>query len=433
MTTPTYDPKDTRYWDRDDLEAELRRQYDVCHGCRLCWNLCPAFPAMFDITDAAEAADRPLTREELKPVDDLCFQCKLCWVVCPYTDPHEYQLDVPALIERSKYVRAREQGIPLSKKLVADQDRLAKLAGGPLAPLTNLANATKPGRIVAEMITGVHRDAIIPKFHSQTFTSWFRKHYGAAMRPSDAPVRKVAFFASCTVDNNEPQIGKACIAVLEHNNVEVVVPEQQCCGMPLADAGDWKGAQGKMDYNLERLVKLVDEGYDIVVPQPTCTLVLRNDYPKHSAEAEAARRVAEHTFEFGHYLVNLAKDKVLQRDFKQGLGKVAFHVACHTRAQAVGANSPRLLGILPDTTVSLVESCSGHDGSWGISKQYFPLSLKVGKKLFDNLAEGAPDVMISDCPLAAHHIELGTGRRPIHTAQALVVAYGLEGAEKVGR
>jgi glycerol-3-phosphate dehydrogenase subunit C len=178
-------------------------------------------------------------------------------------------------------------------------------------------------------------------------------------------------------------------------------------------------------YNLERLVKLVDAGYDVVVPQPTCTLVLRDEYVRSSTEEEGAKRVAERTFEVGHYLTGLAREKVLKRDFKKGFGKVAFHVACHTRAQAVGNNSPRLLGILPDTEVSMVESCSGHDGAWGVSKQYFPLSLKVGRKLFDNLQQGGPDVIVSDCPLASRHIAIGTNRRPIHTAQALAIAYGL--------
>ncbi|MEX2598487.1 MAG: heterodisulfide reductase-related iron-sulfur binding cluster, partial [Dehalococcoidia bacterium] len=175
----------------------------------------------------------------------------------------------------------------------------------------------------------------------------------------------------------------------------------------------------------ERLVAMVDAGYDVVVPQPTCTLVIREEYAKNSPEAEAAKRVGEHTFEIGHYLTNLAREKVLNRDFKKGLGKVAFHVACHTRAQAVGNNSPRLLGILPDTEVTQTEGCSGHDGTWGISKKYFPMSLKVGKKLYDNLQENGPDVIITDCPLAARHIEIGTKRKPIHTAQALAYAYGL--------
>ena len=422
--TPAIDPKDERYWDAEDLLAEERRQFDVCHGCRLCWNLCPAFPAMFDITNAAEEHSEPVDRAGLDGVESLCFQCKLCWVVCPYTDPHEYNMDVPRLIERANFVRAKERGVKLTKKLVADQDRLAKLAGGLNAPFTNFANRFPPSRKIVGRILDVHDDAILPTYDRQTLQSWFKKHYGDGIRPAD-PVKKVAFFSSCTINYNDTDIGKACIEVLAHNNVEVVMPDVQCCGMPLVDAGDYDGAGKKMDANLRVLARLVDDGYDVIVPQPTCALVIRDDYPVRSVEAEAARRVADRTFEFGRYLTVMAREKVLLRDFEHSLGTVGYHVACHTRRQAAGIDSPRLLGIVPGTQVTSVEGCSGHDGTWGISRQYFPMALKVGAKLFDNFNTSSPDVLVSDCPLAARHIEIGTGRRPIHTAQALAAVYGL--------
>ena len=423
---PAYDPKEDRYWEATDLLAEEQRQFQVCDGCRLCWNLCPAFPALFDAADAVENDVQQLAQPTFDHINELCFQCKLCWVVCPYTEPHEFDMDVPKLLERANFVKAKDKGIRFSKKLVGDQDRLAKLGGGMMSPMTNFANTFGPSRKIIGMIVDVHDDAILPEYKTETFVSWFKKTYGEAVRPA-SPVKKVALFASCTVNYNDPEIGKACVRVLEHNNVEVIVPEQQCCGMPLVDIGDYDGAKKKMDFNLARLVALVDEGYDIVVPQPTCTLVLRDDYPTRS-ENEAAKRVAEHTFEISHYLSDLAREKLLVRDFEHALGKVGFHVACHTRRQASGINAPRLLGLVPGTEVSSVESCSGHDGTWGVSRQYFPLALKVGKKLFDNLNESQADVLVSDCPLAARHIQIGTGRRPIHSAQALAAAYGLEGA-----
>jgi glycerol-3-phosphate dehydrogenase subunit C len=426
VASPTYNPNETRYWSEDDLLAEEHRQFEVCDGCRLCWNLCPAFPKLFDLANAVENDVKQLDLPAFEQVNDLCFQCKLCWVVCPYTDPHEYDLDIPKLLERAKFIKAKKKGIPLAKKLIGDQDRLGKMAGGPAAPLTNFANKFTPSRKIVGVMLGVHDDAILPEYQTQTFAAWFKKNHGEGIKPVD-PVRKVAFFSSCTVNYNDPDIGKACVQVLEHNNVEVIVPEQRCCGMPLIDIGDYDGAIKKMDFNLARLSKLVDDGYDIVVPAPTCTLVLREEYPTR-AESEAAKKVSEHTFEFGHYLTNMAREKVLLRDFTHSLGKIGFHVACHTRRQAAGINSPRLLGIIPDTQVETVESCSGHDGSWGVSKQYFPLALKVGKKLFDNLNAGSPDVLVSDCPLAARHIQIGTGRKPIHSALALAAAYGLSEA-----
>ena len=426
MANPTYNPNEPRYWDSTDLLAEEQRQFSACDGCRLCWNLCPAFPALFAEADAVENDVHQLTSTAFDLVNDLCFQCKLCWVVCPYTAPHEYDLDIPKLLERAKFIKTKEKGIPLPKKLIGDQDRLATVAGGLASPLINFANKFAPSRKIVGVILDVHSDAILPEYQMESFSAWFKKNYGEGIRPSN-PVRKIAFFSSCTVNYNDTDIGKACILVLEHNNVEVVVPEQRCCGMPLIDIGDYEGAVKKMDFNLARLSALVDQGYDIVVPQPTCALVLKDEYPTR-AENQAAKKVSEHTFEFGHYLTKMAREKVLARDFKYSLGNVGFHVACHTRRQADGINSPRLLGIIPGTQVKTVESCSGHDGSWGVSKKYFPLALKVGKKLFDNLNAGSPDVLVSDCPLAARHIQIGTGRKPIHSALALAAAYGLPSA-----
>ena len=426
MASPIYNPNEPLYWSEQNLLEEEHRQFAVCDGCRLCWNLCPAFPALFDAANAVENDVAKLEQPAFDQINDLCFQCKLCWVACPYTEPHEYDLDIPKLLERAKFIKAKSKGIPLAKKLIGDQDRLGKMAGGFAAPMTNFTNKFAPTRKIVGVMLGVHPDAILPKYQTETFAGWFKKNYGDGIKPAD-PVRKVAFFTTCTVNYSDTEIGKAAVRVLEHNNVEVIVPEQRCCGMPLIDIGDYDGAVNKMDFNLARLSALVDEGYDIVVPAPTCALVLREEYPTRS-ESDAARKVAEHTFEFGHFLTNMARDNVLLRDFKHSLGKVGFHVACHTRRQAAGINSPRLLGIIPGTQVETVESCSGHDGSWGVSKQYFPLALKVGKKLFDNLNAGSPDTLVSDCALAARHIQIGTGRKPIHSALALAAAYGLDDA-----
>lgn len=346
-------------------------------------------------------------------------------MVCPYTDPHDYKLDVPRLFQRSKFVRAKDEGIGLTTKLMADQDRLGKL-GSMAAPLANATNRFPPARRVIELVADIHRDAPLPAYQRQTFEAWFHKRYaGDVARPQAEPVRKVAFFTTCTVNYNVPETAKAAMEVFEHNAVEVLLPPQVCCGMPMMDAGDFEGARKKMDFNLAQFSRLVDDGYDIVTPGPTCALTIRTEYPENSADAETARKVAEHTFELGHYLVQMARDKVLDRNFTRGLGKVAVHAACHSRAQATGNNSARLIGLLPDTEVTTVEACSGHDGTWGMKKQYHELSLQVGSKLFDNLLSGEPDLLITDCPLAAMQIEHATGRRPVHIAQALATAYGL--------
>ena len=420
-----HDPKDARYWDEDDLLAEQRRQLDVCHGCRLCWNMCPAFPALFDLTDSLDGDFTRIGPVELEPVESLCYQCKLCWVVCPYTDPHDYRLDIPTLFMRSKFVRARRDGVKLSDKLLADTDRLGRVSSA-LAPVSNIVNRAGLSRRVIELFADVHRDAPLPEFYRQTFEAWFRKTHGQSMQPSANPSRRVAFFVSCTVNYNAPEIGRACVEVLRHNNVEVVLPDQRCCGMPMVEAGMLDGFNNKMAFNLASLASLIRDGYDVVTPGPTCAYVLRNEYPEMSEDSETSKLVAGHTFEMGHYLTGMARDGVLNRNFSAGLGKVAFHASCHTRAQAVGIQSARLLRIIPDTEVSIIEQCSGHDGSWGIRKNNREMSLGIGKPLFEKTQALDADVVVSDCPLAGVQIEEGIGIKSVHSMQAMAKAYGLD-------
>ena len=421
---PSYDPNEDRYWDGNDVLAEEQRQFDVCHGCRLCNGLCPSFPALFELTDRIDGEVSKITNEDLRPIEDLCYQCKLCYVACPYTPPHEFSLDVPRLLMRKKFVTAKTEGVKFKDRVLGDQDRLGKVSSK-VAPLVNTANNMISNRLIMEKVLGVHRNASLPKYHGVTFAAWFKKRYGAAMKPSTEPVGKVAFFHTCTINYNDPEVGKACIQVLEKNNIEVVVPEQECCGMPFVDGGDYSRAHGKMESNLAKLVKWVDEGYDIVAPSPTCSLMLRDEYPTNSPESEAAKRIAERTFEFGHYLWKLNRAKILNKEFTKSLGKVNFHVACHTRAQYIGSPSSLVLAQVPDTTVNVIEQCSAHDGTWGVSKDYHELSLKVGQKLFNNLQQGEPSLLVTDCPQSAMQINHAMGVKPVHTAVALRDAYGL--------
>lgn len=415
----------SNFWDPEALLDEERRQLDVCHGCRLCWNLCPAFPKLFDLTDSVEGDFSKLNQDNFDHVESLCFQCKLCWVVCPYTEPHEYDLDVPSLFQRSKFQRIKKHGTSFQDKLLADQDRLGQ-AFRVVAPVVNLINQSSMARQAMSLVSDIHKHAPLPKYFTQTFEKWFQGKFADSIAyPANDPVKKVAFFTSCTVNYNAPEIGKSAVEVLLRNNVQVLLPEQVCCGMPMIETGDISGTERKMSYNISRLKELVDQGYDIVTPSPTCALTLRKQYAQYSTDTASSEKITANTYEFSHYLVEMARQKILDRNFTRGLGTVSAHVACHSRAQAVGNNSARLLGLLPDTKVKVIEECSGHDGTWGSKKQYHELSLQVGSKLFNNLRENQSEIIVSDCPLAAMQIEYAIGSRPIHIAQALSAAYGL--------
>ncbi|MBI3743451.1 MAG: Fe-S oxidoreductase, partial [Chloroflexi bacterium] len=350
------------FWDPQALLKEEQRQFDVCHSCRLCWNFCPAFPALFEKTDPVDGDTKKLSREAFRPVEDSCYQCKLCYIRCPYTEPHEYDLDVPRLLLRAQAVRAREEGLSRAERLLANTDSLFSLARA-TAPLSNVQPA--PVRFVMEKTLGIDRRATLPKFHRQTFFEWFRSTGEKLYRglPPDAP--KVVLFYTCYVNYNDPAVGIACAKVLAHNGIRGAAPKQQCCGMPYLDAGAPDLAKKKLSANVKVLAEAVRQGGDIVTPGPSCSLTLTQEYPQLDASADT-KLVSEHTYDISEYLWKLKVENRLKRDFKKPMGKVAYHAPCHLRQQFVGNKGGNLMELIPDTEVEQIERCSHHDGTWGI-------------------------------------------------------------------
>lgn len=417
------DVHNPEFWDESSLLQEERRQFDVCHGCRLCFNFCPAFPTLFDLTDSVDGEFKQITRDDLRPVEDQCYQCKLCYIRCPYTPPHELNLDVPRLFARARLVNAKKEGVGIREHLLANTDLVGKF-GSMTAPMANMGNGVRPIRFVMEKVAGVHRDATLPKFASRTFASWWRRNGAKLNAKVSAEAKKVAFFYTCTLNYNDPAIAIASVEVLAHNNIRVQVGEQQCCGMPYLDVGALEQTEKKLKFNVEHLAKLVREGYDVIAPQPTCGYMLKKEYPLLDESAEA-KLVAEHTFDIAEYLWKLRPSGGLKTDFRNKIGKIAYHVPCHTRAQFMGQKSADLMELIPGAEVERIEKCSAHDGTWGVKKASHKVSLHYGQKLFADMKESEADLYVSDCPLAANQVQHGTGKRPVHPMQVLKTAYGI--------
>jgi len=411
---------DARYWDPADLDREQRRQLEVCHGCRMCVNLCPAFPQLFEyIDDEADGEVERLTTAHLQHFDALCYECKLCFVVCPYTPPHEWAIDIPRLVLRARAVEARQRGLPLGRRLLGDPDLLGSL-GCAAAPVANALAQQPKARELMEQTLGIHRQAFLPRFATQTFASWFAK------RPQPRPLGstgKVALFYSCLVNYYHPEIGMAAVRVLERSGVEVICPPQRCCAMPLLDEGRLDAALGQMRANADHLAAAAAAGYDIVVPEPTCGMMLKKEYPDylHSAAAET---VASRTYDLAEYLMRLHREGQLRTDFAYAPGKIAYHMPCHLKYQAIGRRSVELLKLIPGAEVQVVDrGCSGHDGTWAFKKEFHELSLKVGSKLFAGLRDANANIVATDCSLAALQIEQGAGLRPVHPIEIVWAAY----------
>lgn len=416
------------FYDPQAFAKETERIFEICNGCRLCYNLCPSFELLFDRIDELDGEVKKLKEGDTKKVVELCYDCKLCFPKCPYTPPHHYMLDFPRHILRGKAIAAKTKGVSFQDKLLSRTDFLGGVSTK-AAPLVNWTLGSKPFRFLMEKTIGIHRDRNLPKYSSKTFASWYKNHkmdkvktqHLASQQENEAP--KVVFFHTCSVNYNDTETGKAAIQVLEKNGVEVEVPHQKCCGMPYLDGGDIDSAKKNAEYNVSMLADYVKKGYDIVTPGPSCSYLIKQEYPILLNNPDA-RSVASHTFDMMEYLAKLNKENKLSKDFRNPQGNITYHLPCHLKAQNIGYKSRDVLELVPQTHVEVVSKCSGHDGTWSLKKEYFELSLEVGKPLFDKFTNGNPAA--SDCPLAQLQIEKGSGKKPRHPIQFLRDAYGLE-------
>ncbi|MFQ5683938.1 MAG: anaerobic glycerol-3-phosphate dehydrogenase subunit C [Candidatus Binatia bacterium] len=409
------------FWDNSQLEAELKRVFDICSGCRRCYHLCPSFTDLFARLDkdSVDGEAEKLAAEDLRSVTDLCYQCKLCFNHCPYTPPHRWQVDFPRMMLRSKALQVKREGQSLQDRFLGRTDLIGRI-GSYLAPLANWANRNFHSRRLMEKLLGIHQERLLPPYASETFRYWFLQR---TMNHGSEVGKRVVLFYTCSVNFNEPEVGQACVKVLERNGIRVTCPEQRCCGMPFLDGGDMDATKNSARANVESLQAWVKEGYDIVVPGPTCSYMLKYEYPM-LLKGDSVKKVAARTFDICEYLMALHREGRLDTRFVKEMGAVTYQMPCHLRAQNIGYKTRDLLELLPRARVHLVEKCAAIDGTWGLKRQYYDLSMKVAEPLLRELRDSGSDWTVSDCPMARLQIEQGMGKKPLHPVQLLQMAYG---------
>ncbi|MBI3780218.1 MAG: 4Fe-4S dicluster domain-containing protein [candidate division NC10 bacterium] len=412
------------FWSEPALDEELRRVFDLCNGCRRCLPLCPSFNTLFQRLDdeRVDGEAEKLGEGDLQVVGEECYQCKLCYNHCPYTPPHRWAIDFPRLMLRQKVVRSKREGVSLQDRILGRTDLIGRLACM-TAPLLNRLNRARWNRRLMEAVLGIHRDWPLPDYASEPFDRWFRREGARKVAAADSPQGKVVLFPTCSVNYNDVAVGQAAVQVLAKNQIEVAVEYPRCCGMPALDGGDLQAALEAARVNVRVLSERVMAGFDVVVPGPTCSYVLKQEYPA-LLEDEASREVSAHTFDLSEYLMRLHGEGRLNTEFTHSPGVVAYHLPCHLKAQNIGYKSRDLMQ-LTGARVDLIEKCSAVDGTWGMKAQYHELSLKWAKPLLNAVEAAKPDVVATDCPLSALRIFQGTGRRPVHPVQVLLQAYGL--------
>ena len=438
LEAPTRHPinwQDPDFYNEESLYKELERVYDHCHGCRRCVSLCQSFPVLFDLVDESETFEVDgVDKKDYMKVVDQCYLCDLCYMTkCPYTPPHEWNIDFPHLMLRAKAVKFKKGEIRTRDKILTSTDTVGKLAGIPvIVNFVNAANSNATMRNMLEKTLGVNAKAHVPDYHSSTFRKQQARHDGlsaADAQAGDKTHGKVALFATCYGNYNEPDVAKDMVAVLEHNGIPVALAEkEQCCGMPKLELGDLKAVQQAKEANIPALAAMVDAGYDLISPVPSCTLMFKQELPLMFPDDPEVLKVGNAFYDPFEYLAQRNKEGLLKTDFKTGVGKVSYHVACHQRVQNIGPKTRDVLSLIPDIEIQTIERCSGHDGTYGVKQETYDLAVKIGRPVANRIKKDEPDHFTSDCPIAGHHIGniLGDNSGPSHPMTLLRMAYGLE-------
>ncbi len=443
LEAPTRHPldwKNPEFYDQTKALDEMQRVFDICHGCRRCVSLCNAFPTLFDLIDESATGEvDAVDRADYAKVVDQCYLCDLCYMTkCPYVPPHPWNVDFPHVMLRAKAIGFRD-GTPtkLRDNALSSTDRNGTLAGIPVVvQAVNRLNRSAPFRKALEKGLGVHRDAWLPGFTSDRFRGYAAPSPAHPVRDGERTPGKVAVYATCYVNYNEPGIGHDLLKILDHNAIPYVFAEREsCCGMPKLELGDLESVEKLKERNIPALARLALDGYAILAPIPSCALMFKQELPLMFPDDADVRAVRDAMFDPFEYFVLRARDGLLRNDFQRELGNVSYHVACHLRVQNVGQKTRELLESIPGTRVRTVERCSGHAGTWGVKKEFHEIAMKIGRPVFRQMGEhpgGQPDWISSDCQLAGHHIEQGMGEpahgggeKLAHPLTLLRLAYGL--------
>ena len=435
LEAPTRHPidwKNPEFYNEEKLHTELERVFDICHGCRRCVSLCDSFPTLFDLVDESETMEVDgVDKADYQNVVDQCYLCDLCYMTkCPYVPPHEWNVDFPHLMLQAKAVKFQQSGAPLNHKILTSTDAVGKLATIPLIDITvNAFNRNGSFRKILESTLGVHHQAPVPEYHSKTLRKRVQ-NLDQKLEPlaTTKTTGKVALFATCYGNYNSPHLGEDFYSVFQHNGIQIeLVPKEKCCGMPKMELGDLESVAKAKEANIPVLAKLVDQGYDLIAPVPSCVLMFKQELPLMFPDDPDVQKVKQAFFDPFEYLFLRHKEQQFNTDFKQSLGDISYQVACHLRVQNIGLKTRDILQLIPDTKADAIERCSGHDGTYAVRKETHDKSVKIARPVVRKVNQAEADHFASDCPMAATHIAnlAESVDKPTHPMTLLRTAYGL--------
>lgn len=437
LSAPTRHPLDWQseeFYKESALFDELERVFDLCHGCRRCVSLCQSFPTLFDLVDESSTFEVDgVDKKDYWQVVDHCYLCDLCYMTkCPYTPPHEWNIDFPHLMLRAKAVKYKKGETKFRDRMITNTDTIGKLASIPV--VVNAVNATNKNALTRKVLSktlGIHEHAKIPEYHAKTARkvhSNLLNVQAGEVKAGENTTGKVALFTTCYSNYNEPATADDLISVLQHNDIAVtLLNKEQCCGMPKLELGDLQAVERAKQANIPQMVKMIDAGWDIIAPVPSCVLMFKQELPLMFPDDRDVQKVKAAIYDPFEYLMLRHKAGLMNTDFKKPLGKVMIHSACHQRVQNMGPKTRQVLSLIPDSEVSTVDRCSGHDGTYALKEEFHEASVKICRPVVKKVEQGELDYYGSDCPMAGKHIEnvMDSGFETVHPISMLRIAYAI--------
>ena len=386
----------------------MRRVFDICHGCRRCFNLCDSFPKLFDMIDVSKNEDvESLSSNQFKPVVDACTLCDMCFMTkCPYVPPHEFDLDFPHLMLRYRAAQKKLNKLPVVPAQLAQIDRNAKL-GVMFSLLINWMSNIKNKllRKILELVTGIDKRVKLPAYNSQTFTNYFKKNKDLINSDAPSKNRKVLIYSTCFVNFNKKDTGIAALKVLKKNGVEVQEAYPGCCGMPFLEQADLTKVVEQAKKVSKDLLEWVDKGYQVITLTASCGLMLKFEWPLLLPNDENIKKLSKNISDIDEYIVDIAQNEGLAEGLQEIDGGVTVHNACHARAQNMGIKARDMLKLIPNIKMDVVERCAGHGGTFGVMKETYDLAIKVGRPTARQIKSKNNKYLASDRPLAGKQLK----------------------------
>lgn len=419
MTTqPALDEVTLSIWN------QVQHSADFCVKCNICTSFCPVsnvtelFPGPKFVGPQAQRFRNP---HEIS-VDnslDYCSGCGVCTMVCPHG------VKVMEMNAKGRYKLYQRKPIPLRNQMLGRSELLGTL-GSPFAPIANVFLNNPIVRRLVEKFLGIHRNAPMPPFSFETFRGWYKGvHQKSGQRQlSD---KRVVFFHGCSTNYYEPHVGKAAVAVLEHNGYEVIVPEQVCCGLPMLSNAEFGAARKNAHQNIKSLVNYARAGYTIVGTSTSCTLSLKSDY-RHILDIDTseARLVSQQTYDICEFLLELADAGELKTDFKPIEATLPYHSPCQLKAHNMGLPAIELMEMVPGVKIKHVQAdCCGIAGTYGYKKEKYRIGMDVGQPVFDQVRQTGSPLAVCDSETCRWQIAHATGAKMLHPVELLAGAYGL--------